>query len=108
MNKVKNPSDLKFFSATPAKKTEITALGIRHANHVTPLYPQKLALASPTSGGRTVGVVCSRTDATEFVFFFGTALPDPHVHCWLLLFAVLPWMNVSYTRTYRPWRLVRF
>jgi len=35
---------------------------------VTPLYPQKLALTSPTSGGRSVGIVRSRTKATE-VFF---------------------------------------
>jgi len=33
---------------------------------VTPLYPQKLALTSPTGGGRSVGIVCSRTKATEF------------------------------------------
>jgi hypothetical protein len=31
------------------------------------LYPQKLALTSPTSGGRSVGIVRSRTKATEFV-----------------------------------------
>jgi hypothetical protein len=31
------------------------------------LYPQKLTLTSPTSGGRSVGVVRSRTQATEFV-----------------------------------------
>jgi hypothetical protein len=30
------------------------------------LYPQKLALNSPTSGGRYVGIVRSRTQATEF------------------------------------------
>jgi hypothetical protein len=30
-------------------------------------YPQKLALISPTSGGRSVGVVRSRTKATELV-----------------------------------------
>jgi hypothetical protein len=30
------------------------------------LYPQKLALTSPTSGGRSVGTVRSRTKATEF------------------------------------------
>ena len=30
-------------------------MGIRCANHVTPLYPQKLALASLTGGGRSVG-----------------------------------------------------
>jgi hypothetical protein len=33
------------------------------------LYPQKLALTSPTSGGRSVGVVRLRTKATEFVSF---------------------------------------
>jgi hypothetical protein len=32
------------------------------------LYPQKLALTSPTSGGRSVGTVCSRTQAAEFSF----------------------------------------
>jgi hypothetical protein len=32
-----------------------------------PLYPQKLALISPTSGGRSVGIVRSRTKVTEFV-----------------------------------------
>jgi hypothetical protein len=31
------------------------------------LYPQKLALTSPTSGGRSVGIVRLRTKATEFV-----------------------------------------
>jgi hypothetical protein len=30
------------------------------------LYPLKLALSSPTSGGRSVGIVRSRTQATEF------------------------------------------
>jgi len=36
---------------------------------VTPLYPQKLALTSPTGGGRSVGIVRSRTKATEFRSF---------------------------------------
>jgi hypothetical protein len=36
-------------------------------DHATPLYPQKLALTSPTSGGRSVGIVRSRTKATELV-----------------------------------------
>jgi hypothetical protein len=31
------------------------------------LYPQKLALTSLTSGGRSVGIVRSRTQATEFL-----------------------------------------
>jgi len=37
---------------------------------VTPLYPQKLALTSPTGGGRSVGIVRSRTKATEFSLVF--------------------------------------
>ena len=45
-----------------------TAVGTRCADHVTPLYPQKLALASPTGGGRSVGIVRVRTKATEFSF----------------------------------------
>jgi hypothetical protein len=46
-------------------KTEITAVGICSADHATPLYPQKLALTSPTCGGCLVGIVCLRTKATE-------------------------------------------
>jgi len=34
------------------------------------LYPQKLALTSPTGGGRSVGIVRVRTKATEFSFSF--------------------------------------
>jgi hypothetical protein len=34
------------------------------------LYPQKLALTSPTSGGRSVGIVLSRTQATKFSLVF--------------------------------------
>jgi hypothetical protein len=33
----------------------------------TPLYPQRLELTSPTSGGRSVGVVRLRIQATEFL-----------------------------------------
>jgi hypothetical protein len=33
-------------------------------------YPQKLALTSPTSGSLSVGIVCSRTEATEYSFSF--------------------------------------
>ena len=38
------------------------------ADHVTPLYPQKLALTSPTGGGRSVCIVRVRTKVTEFSF----------------------------------------
>jgi hypothetical protein len=33
------------------------------------LYPQKLALSSPTNGGGSVGIVRSRTQATEFLVY---------------------------------------
>ena len=42
-------------------------MGTRCADHVKPLYPQKLALTSPTGGGRSVGIVRSRTKATEII-----------------------------------------
>jgi hypothetical protein len=58
--------------AVPVYKTEIMDVRIRHADHVAPyiyiyiyISPQKLALTSPTSGGRSVGVVRSWTKATE-------------------------------------------
>jgi hypothetical protein len=49
---------------------EITAVGIRRTDHATPLYAQKLALTSPTSGGRSVGMVRSRTKTTQLLDFF--------------------------------------
>jgi hypothetical protein len=52
----------------PVQKAENAAVGIHHADHVAPLYQKKLALTSPTSSGRLVGIVRSRTQATEFSF----------------------------------------
>jgi hypothetical protein len=40
------------------------------------LYPQKLALTSPAGGGRSVGIVRSRTQATEFILNCLWALPE--------------------------------
>jgi hypothetical protein len=37
------------------------------------LYPQKLALTSLTSGGRSVDIVRSRTQAAEFSFYYWLA-----------------------------------
>jgi len=52
-------------------------VGNRCADHVTPLYPQKLALTSLTGGGRSVGIVRSRNKATEFNFL-GRIFCDLH------------------------------
>jgi hypothetical protein len=60
----------------PEKKITDHDLQSREYGHRVPsrctrgkLYPQRLALTSPTSGGRSVGIVTSRTEATEFVLF---------------------------------------
>jgi hypothetical protein len=56
-------------------------VGIRCADHVTPLYPQKLALTSPTSGGRFVSIVRSRTKATEFSLVYNGLLHTQMHRC---------------------------
>jgi hypothetical protein len=45
------------------------ALGICCADHATPYIRKKLAVNSPTSGGRSVGIVHSWAKAMEFVCF---------------------------------------
>jgi hypothetical protein len=42
------------------------------------LYPQKLTLTSPTSGGRSVSIVRSRTRATEFACL---VYPNVFIYC---------------------------
>ena len=49
-----------------SRKQRLTAVGTRCTDHMTPLYPQKLALTSPTGGSRSVSIVHVRTKATEF------------------------------------------
>jgi hypothetical protein len=55
------------------------------------LYQQKLALTSPTSGGPSVGIVPSRSQTTEFFYYYhgSTAL------CWALAAFLVP---KSYTQ----------
>ena len=52
--------------AAPVQKTEINGRGDPLRWPRDTLYPQKLALNSPTGGGRSVGIVRLRTKATEF------------------------------------------
>jgi hypothetical protein len=54
-------------------------VGIRCAYHAT-LYPQKLELTSQTSGGRSVGIVRSWAEATEFVCCSAFERPSSHSH----------------------------
>jgi hypothetical protein len=54
-------------SGSGFKKNEITAVGIRRADYATHFYPQKLALTSSTSGGRSVVIDRPRIKATELL-----------------------------------------
>jgi hypothetical protein len=44
-------------------------IGIRHAEHVAHFIRKKLALTTPTSRGRSAGIVRLRNQTTEFVLF---------------------------------------
>ena len=58
-------------------ENRLTAVGTRCADHVTPLYPRKLALTSPTGGGRSFVIIRVRTKATEF--FLGSNVVTCHL-----------------------------
>jgi hypothetical protein len=52
-------------SGSGSRKPRLTALGSLALT--TRHHPQKLALISPKSGGRSVGIVRLGTEATEFI-----------------------------------------
>jgi hypothetical protein len=54
----------------PVSKIENMAVGIRHADQVALSIRKTLAITSPTSGGRSVGIVHSRTQTMEFRLVF--------------------------------------
>jgi hypothetical protein len=68
----------RFTISSSVKKLEITAVGIRRSDHATPIYPPKLALTSPTRGGRSVGIVRSRTKATDLLLQWNLYKAEPH------------------------------
>jgi hypothetical protein len=54
-------------SGSGLENRDYSRRGSAAMNTRQPLYPQKLVLTSPTSDSRSVGIVRSRTQATEFV-----------------------------------------
>jgi hypothetical protein len=56
-------------SGSGSKNPRLTAVGVRCVDHASP-SPQKLALSSPTSGGRSVVIVRLRTKGTDFLMGF--------------------------------------
>jgi hypothetical protein len=60
----------------PIKKTEITAIGICNTYHVTPLYPLKLAVTSPSNDGYSISTVRLRTKATELLLLLLLFIDD--------------------------------
>jgi hypothetical protein len=57
-------------SVSGPESREYGRVGIRHTDNVAPYIRKTFALTSPTRGGRSVGIVRSRTQATEFNFSF--------------------------------------
>jgi hypothetical protein len=53
--------------AAPVQKTGNTAVEIRHAHQVAPSIRKILAITSPTSDCRSVGIVRSWTKTMEFL-----------------------------------------
>jgi hypothetical protein len=67
------------------------------------MYLQKLALTSPTGGGRSVGIVRSRTQATEFSFSLFRPLYNIYTYTIAYSFnrihvSILMWIEID-TRT---------
>jgi hypothetical protein len=59
--------------AAPVYKTEINDRGNPLLWPRDTLYPQKVCITLPTCGGRSVGIVLSRTKATEFFYLTSTS-----------------------------------
>jgi hypothetical protein len=64
-------------SGSGSRKSRLTDVGIRCADQCGTLYPQKLALNSPTISGYSVGIVRLQTKATKFSFVLVFTDPLP-------------------------------
>jgi hypothetical protein len=79
---------------------------IRHADHVALSIRKKLAITSPTSGGRSVGIVRSRTQTIEISFFLFSPLPSfgtAHAACFYKLFLVQDTEDLCEHRAWSPY-----
>jgi hypothetical protein len=77
--------------AALVQKTENTPIGISCADYATHFYPQELALTSSTSGGRSVGIVHSWTQATEV---FNCLFPEAYaVYTELPILSSFSWLS---------------
>jgi hypothetical protein len=82
---VSTTEELGRISSGSGLESRDTAVGIRHADHMASSIRKKLALTSLTSGGRSVGIVRLRTEATEFIFFNLVAVKSTSVRVFRLL-----------------------
>jgi hypothetical protein len=64
---------------------ENMAIWIRRADNATPLYLQKLALTSPTSSVRSVGIVRSWTKVTEFLYMYVCVCVYIYIYIYILM-----------------------
>jgi hypothetical protein len=62
-----------------SRKSRITVVRSRCADHATVVYPKKLALTSPTSGSRSVDVVHLRAKDNGVCFYAKS--PPPRYEC---------------------------
>jgi hypothetical protein len=67
--------------AAPVSKTENTAVGIRHADHVAPFIRKSWqSLRREAAVARSVGIVRSRTQTMEFVVCWKTPISHNRNH----------------------------
>jgi len=86
-------------SGSRSRKQRLSAVGTLCADYVTPLYLQKLALTSPTGGGRSVGIVRVRTKTTEFSL---VSYRELRKHYWFNL--MLKYLGVKKTLSEGRWK----